>query len=333
MSKPPTLTDVKVVQDTVTALVDPTQTTAVPVVAPNSTSNSPLENVFLPSGKGDTTLTHVSLPFEKCGFREVNETLTMTYVDAEMNNATICDIIAVYLKGQKILYTEAKTYCEQRLTFLMLPTIFITVACSVLNVVIKDISYGTTIVSGLNGLVAFVLALISYLKLDARAEAHRTSAYKFDKLQSYVEFYSGKLLFVTSASKDLGKVIMETESNVREIKETNQFVLPEHIRYSYPRLCGYNVFSEVKKIQTREMRLVNELKDILNDILAVQSASQTDESAARLKELEMAQKAKTDSIIRMKNEYLSIDKDFEDEMKLYRDNSRRYWQLCSCLKV
>jgi len=290
-----------------------------------------IENVLLPEGIVSTTKSS-TVQIDKFGYREISETLTNTYMDTEMNNSTICDIIAVYLKGQKILYTEAKTYCEQKLTFLMLPTIFITVTCSVLNVVIKDLPYGTTIVSGLNGLVAFILALISYLKLDARAEAHRTSAYKFDKLQSFVEFYSGKILFVTSASKDLGKVIVETENNVREIKETNQFVLPEYIRYNYPKLCGYNVFSEVKKIQTREMRLVNELKDMFNDMLELQAAPPTEAGALRLKELEVTKKMKTDEIIQMKDAYLNIDRDYEDEMRKYRETTRR-WQICGCMKV
>lgn len=309
------------VPSTLTAVEVKSDVATVPI---NSTS----ENAKLPEGTGNTTTS-----IEKFGYREISETLTTAYMDTEMNNSTICDIIAVYLKGQKILYTEAKTYCEQKLTFLMLPTIFITVVCSVLNVVIKDLSYGTTIVSGLNGLVAFVLALISYLKLDARAEAHRTSAYKFDKLQSYVEFYSGKILFVTDVSKDLGKVIVETENNVREIKETNQFVLPEHIRYSYPKLSGYNVFSEVKKIQTREMRLVNELKDIFNDILELQSAPPSDEKEMRLQVLERAKKDKIDAILAMKNAYLTIDRDYEDEMRRYREKSQACWQICGCLKV
>jgi len=304
-----------------------TDAVAVPATVPIDSSSESNQNTTLPEGTGAKTSA------EKFGYREISETLTNTYMDTEMNNSTICDIIAVYLKGQKILYTEAKTYCEQKLTFLMLPTILITVTCSVLNVVIKDLPYGTTIVSGLNGLVAFILALISYLKLDARAEAHRTSAYKFDKLQSYVEFYSGKILFVTSASKDLGKVIVETENNVREIKETNQFVLPEYIRYNYPKLCGYNVFSEVKKIQTREMRLVNELKDIFNDMLELQSAPPTDlVASSRLNELEVTKKMKTDEIIRMKDAYLNIDRDYEDEMRKYRETTRR-WHICGCLKV
>jgi hypothetical protein len=170
----------------------------------------------------------------------------------------------MYLKGQKILYIEAKTLCEQRLSYLMLPTICITAICSVISIALKEYQYGALIVSSLNALNFFFLNLINYLKLDAKAEAHRVSAYKFDRIQSKLEFNSGKILFIKGASKELEKLINETQNDVREIKETNQFVLPEDIRHNYPRLNTINVFSEVKKIQFEEIMLVNQLKDIMN---------------------------------------------------------------------
>ena len=47
--------------------------------------------------------------------------------------STSLDILAVYIKGQKILYTEAKVYCEQQLNMLMLPAIFISSLCTLLS--------------------------------------------------------------------------------------------------------------------------------------------------------------------------------------------------------
>jgi hypothetical protein len=55
-------------------------------------------------------------------FEQMESLLCTTYDTSQNNNSTICDVIAIYLKGQKILYTEAKTLCEQRLTSLMLNT-------------------------------------------------------------------------------------------------------------------------------------------------------------------------------------------------------------------
>ena len=133
--------------------------------------------------------------FRHYHFKEIENELDRTFDLDHTNDSTILDIIVVYVKGQKILYTEAKTLCEQRLNALMIPAIFNTAICTILSLVLKDISFGATIVSILNGINALFLSLITYLKLDARAEAHRTSAYKFDKLQSFLEFNSGKVLF------------------------------------------------------------------------------------------------------------------------------------------
>ena len=206
----------------------------------------------------------------KYTYKQIETKFQKNYIDRETNNSTICDIIAMYLKGQKILYTEAKTVCEQRLNYLMLPAIFITAVCTILSLVIKDYQHGPTIVSSLNGFTAFILSLINYLKLDAKAEAHRTSAYKFDKLQSTMEFNSGRILFDEKASKELIQMIQNVETNVKEIKETNQFILPEKIRYTYPNLYNMNVFAEVKKIGNKEMLHMSKLTNVMNESLEIQ---------------------------------------------------------------
>lgn len=273
-------------------------------------------------------------PPDTYSFKDVDDSLTAAFSTVERNNSTVCDIIAMYLKGQKILYTESKTYCEQYLNLLMLPSIFITVVCSVLNLAIKDVSYAPILVSSLNGFTAFILALINYLKLDAKAEAHRTAAYKFDKLQSELEFTSGKILFVPGASSELARVISDTEGNVREIKETNQFILPERIRYTYPTLYSFNVFSEVKKIQNKEMRHVNELKDVYNELERLKCVVNGDDAhRKRIQELEAKRQACIDNILQIRDDYLRIDDEFENEMVKNRMRQSRRFECCGFLKA
>lgn len=280
---------------------------------------------------GDSEVSAGTLVVKAFKFSEINAIIQDSFNDEEGNLSTICDIMAMYLKGQKILYTEAKTVCEQRLHALMLPAIFITSACAILSLVLKDISYGTTIVSSLNGVNAFLLALISYMKLDAKAEAHRTTAYKFDKLQSILTFNSGKMLFIEDAKKDIAEIIKVTEKNVREIKETNQFILPEIVRYKYPHLYSINVFAEVKKLHNREMAYINEIKDIMNELKVLyDKAEKTALDEARINALETIHKQKIGNVIALKNNYLEIDDKFEVEMKKNRESI--FPDLCGCLK-
>jgi len=247
-------------------------------------------------------------------YREIDDDFSNTYSTNEFNNSTICDLIALYVRGQKVLYTEAKTHCEQKLTFLMLPAIAITVACSVMSVVLKEYEYGTTITSSLNGVNAFILALINYLKLDTRAEAHRTSAYKFDKLETDLEFNSGKLMFLTDFSAQLPKIVEKAEAQVREIKETNQFVLPESIRRTYPILYGTNLFAEVKVLIVEEMKYMNQLKDTLNKKLELERAN-TKASSETLSSLKDTINNIVEQLIMYKKSYIRLDKEFASELK------------------
>jgi len=270
-------------------------------------------------------------------YRDVDKALQETYHSNEANGSMICDIIVLYLKANKTVYAEAKTFCEQKLHMLMLPSIFLTVLGSVINLVLKDYTYGTTIVSSLNAITAFLLAVVNYLKLDARAEAHRTTAYKLDKLESDLMFNSGKMMFVKDTYKSISILLDETHKHVKEIKETNPFVLPEHIRYHYPILCGMNVFTEVKDIQTQEMRMTNQLKDLYNDTKMAKDALKNSPEDADLqdhvKELETKHRGKLDEIVKVRTSYKNINDIFEKELRKNRNSCSKRIQLCGCLKV
>ncbi len=200
--------------------------------------------------------------------QEINITKKRKEKKDDVNDSCSLDILAIYLKGQKIIYMESKTYCQQILNVLMLPAIFISALTSVLSYASDSLSYSSTIVASLNGLNTFILSLISYLKLDAKAEAHRMSSYKFDILQSQCEFKSGQiLLFDMSNKKIILKELIETiEKEVIEIKSTNQYMIPEYIRDKYINIYSINIFSLVKTLLSERIIIKNKINAIKEKI-------------------------------------------------------------------
>ena len=55
---------------------------------------------------------------------------------------------------------------------------------------------------GINVAIACLIAIINYLKLDASAEAHKTTAHQYDKLLTSVEFTSGEVLLFHDSELD-----------------------------------------------------------------------------------------------------------------------------------
>ena len=265
---------------------------------------------------------------------DVEQLMEAEYNDKDYIISTSLDILALYIKGQKVLYTEAKVYCEQQLNMLMLPAILVSAICTLLSVGLKDYLEGAYVVSGLTAINSFLLAIISYLKLDAKAEAHKTSAYMYDKLGSICEFNSGKVMFFKpeeDGKAQITKLVVDIETKITEIKDTNKFILPEVIRYRYKDLFSQNLFSDVKALQINDLVLKTELKALLNKVDELRIRVKKDPGLEEDydKVVDMKEK-KIIEIIELRHEYIALNDKFKGDIEKHIESTRR--SCCNCLR-
>ena len=205
--------------------------------------------------------------YKKLTYKEVENRIDNCYFEKNHKYSSALDILASYLKGQKLIYMESKYYSEQQLNKLMMPAIMLSTAATVLAAVVKDYDWGAILLSSVNGVIAFLLALVNYFKLDATSEAHKISAHQYDKLQTSVEFMSGSvLLFHDNEHDNKGEinVLIKKINRIVDLNSNNDNTNSNN--YTQDNIVGKLKEIEDKIKETSSRNIEKEMMEKLTDV-------------------------------------------------------------------
>lgn len=293
-----------------------------------------------------------STKFKKLDLYDVEKKINQYYCvdDIENRFTNEIDILTTYMKGQKNVYVQSKNITQWKYNCLMIPTLIISCFITISTPFIDCQHMRSSIVTGLNAIIAFLISVINFCKLESSTQSFFQLASQYDKLETILELTNGRLL-VTDNDIDKKHIVIdkinEIEQKILEIKDTNQFLIPEEIKSLFPIICHVNIFSFIKKMQNYRHELTVNLCDIKNEIRYILHkwkkmntkiyehsdyfhSTEYKKENSRLDYLyKIKDKIKTD-ITDFKHAYSHLDELFTREIKLAENKTNRWgvWFIC-----
>jgi hypothetical protein len=267
---------------------------------------------------------HKSERFKKLSYEDVEKSLNQYYdIDSKYSNEL--DILITYLNGQKNLYLHAEHITQRNLNTLQLPSILFSSSIAIFTPFIHQYQWSFILITILNAIITFLISVIRFLKLEASAETYNQVANQYEKLSSSLEVASNKLLFMDNEI-DQNNValekIKEFETELNNIKDSCDIMIPLEVKQLYPIISYINIFSIIKKMEIYKNHLIMKFKDIKNEIRYIlfkwSTQSETHDRSKEKTRLEYlyAEKDKIkEELIQSKTAYNYIDELFSREIK------------------
>lgn len=272
-------------------------------------------------------------PLKKLSFRDVKKSIHK-YYDIEDKYYNELDILTTYLKGQKNLYMKSKSVTQTKLNLLMIPSLIGTSIITITAPIIQNYVWSGAFISGLNAIVAFLISIIHYFKLESSVNTYSHLTTQYDKLENSIEFTNNKLSLIDNITERNDLVLTrmkEIEKKINEIKETiHNIHIPQEIKRIFPIICNVNIFSFIKRIEVYNKNLIVKLTDIKNEILYIKwkCEQKTDIDIKERKRLEFLYEIKEkikDEILHYRNAYSCIDELFIKEIN--RADNTSVWSM------
>ena len=202
--------------------------------------------------------------FHKLTLEEVKKKISADYEVSDIHRySSALDNIASFIKSQAFLYNESANHCRFHLNLLMLPCIFLSSLCTVFSSISQNYKYGGFGIAVVNALIAFLLAIVNYLKLDAASEAHNITSNNFLKLKIILEFSSGEVLLFQHPLMQLDGIEKKIEiwDKAYNTGETERKLYIQELYTERETIAGQLVSSLQEKILETKRKIV-EIREI-----------------------------------------------------------------------
>jgi heme/copper-type cytochrome/quinol oxidase subunit 4 len=245
------------------------------------------------------------------------------------------DILTTYVRGQKNIYIQSKTYTEYILNFLFFSSIGLTSIITIITPYYCVYEWNSILVTSMNAIIILFLSLINYLKLESNSEKYLQLSIVFDTIETSLEVTNSKLIFIDNEN-DKSNVLLNKlkyfENKIIKNKNKNIILIPETIKNLFPIICNINIFSFIKKTESYKKKLIKKVKNIKNETHLISykikkytyNEHDTSKENSRLQYLYEMKHKIIEEIVILRSIYGVIDDLFSMEIKESEKNSFLY---------
>ena len=262
-----------------------------------------------------------SMKFRKLTYKEVSRSF-----DQYNSDSNELDIIITFLNGQRNLYIYSYTFARYKLHLLMLPVITLTSLSILIAPFIMHYQWSGAIISGINAIVLFFIALQNYFKLESACTSFSLLSTQYERLHNTLSLGNSQFMTVQSDyeySELVSSKVMEFERKITEIH--NMISVPSEIKLLFPVISHINIFSFIKHIETYKRNLIIRYKDIKNEIRYIRhKGGEGEKRKTRYAFLLNMKDTLKNEVIQHKNAYNQIESIFTQEIKK-AESYKWYW--------
>jgi hypothetical protein len=196
--------------------------------------------------------------YKKFTYKDIEKSLSQYYHKTE-NNFNETDLLITYLTGMRSIYVISRNITQIKSYSIVMSTISITIFLAVIAPFVKDIFWGSYLISAGNALTTLLISLSHYLKFDSNSAQYNFMAKQFNKLETRVEYEN-------SCENPSFQKIRDIESIMMEMNEYIQELIPEEAVQLFPLIYKTNIMQFIKKTEIYKKNLIIKFRDIKNEI-------------------------------------------------------------------